>query len=333
MEEKKQGQKKKRTTLFELLYRTRRDGKEVKKEPIGPPTLANFFKFYGRHFYDAVKVNLLLVFGNFPVFFGLFALTGYLNHNASAASSYLFSPLYGAMTADPEHVSPLTMLLYGIHGVQTEGSTMSVATYIFFGLSALVIFTFGIVNTGVSYILRNMVRGEPIFFWQDFTYAVKRNFRQGMILGILDCAVIGVLFYNITFTYFNLGRISFNVSFFGNTLLAVVYFVMRYYLYIMLVTFDLSIFKLFKNAFIFVILGFRRNFMAVLGTVCAVAVTYSLLIVFQPVGMLLPFTILFGTGAVMGAYAAYPKIKQIMIDPYYKSDKPGSEPITDAPSE
>jgi hypothetical protein len=32
---------------------------------------------------------------------------------------------------------------------------------------------------------------------------------------------------------------------------------------------------------------------------------------------MVPFIILFSTGALMGAYAAYPKIKEIMIDPYY----------------
>ena len=319
--------KKKRKSLFELIYRTRRDGKGVEKEPLGPPNVVNFFKLYKRQFGNVVKINLLMLFGNFPLFFGFFALTGYLNHTSPAPASYLFGPLYGAMTASPDAVSPSTMMLFGIHGVQAEASVMSTATYVFFALTALVLFTFGFVNVGTSYLLRNIVRGEPIFFWQDFWYAIKRNRRQALIYGILDCVIMLLLGYNITLSYFNLGNMMVNIVFFGNLLLIFVYFMMRFYVYIMMVTFELSIFKLFKNAFIFALLGIKRNALAVTGIGLSLAVTYSLLIVFQPIGILIPFTLLFGTGALMGAYAAYPKIKELMIDPYYKSDRPGSEPI------
>ena len=39
--------------------------------------------------------------------------------------------------------------------------------------------------------------------------------------------------------------------------------------------------------------------------------------VFAPLGVILPLILLFSVGAFGCAFAAYPKIKEIMIDPYY----------------
>lgn len=323
--------KQKKRSLFNLLYRTNRDGKGVEKETVGPPTLNNFFKLLGRNIGNIAKINLLMVFGNFPLFFGLYALTGYLNHTSPAQASQLFSPLFGALTASPEKIDPVTTILFGVHGVQAEASVMSIATYVFFGLTALVLFTFGFVNVGTSYLLRNIVRGEPIFFWQDFFYAIRRNLRQSFVYGIIDCLIMLLFFYNITLAYFNLGNMVSSLVFFGNLLLIFLYFMMRFYIYILMLTFDLSLFKLFKNSFIFALLGFKRNALAVTGIALAMAINFIVLVYFQPLGVLIPLTFLFGLCAFMGAYAAYPKIKQLMIDPYYKSDRPDAERIEPEP--
>ena len=40
--------------------------------------------------------------------------------------------------------------------------------------------------------------------------------------------------------------------------------------------------------------------------------------IFLPLGLILPFVILLGMAGFMCNYASFPKIKQIMIDPYYK---------------
>jgi len=92
-----------------------------------------------------------------------------------------------------------------------------------------------------------------------------------------------------------------------------------------MITFDLSIFKLLKNALFFTILGIKRNIMALLGLVLLLALEYVFLIVFFPVAVILPFIFLFSVSGLMGAYAAYPKIKEIMIDPYYKESAAQSE--------
>ena len=96
----------------------------------------------------------------------------------------------------------------------------------------------------------------------------------------------------------------------------------------MMITFDLSLPKLLKNAVFFAALGIKRNLLAVLGIVIMIALVYTLASFYLPFAMIIIATLFFSSSALMGAYAAYPKIKEVMIDPYYDSDgnpKPSSE--------
>ena len=113
-----------------------------------------------------------------------------------------------------------------------------------------------------------------------------------------------------------------NFCFWLSIACAVIYFFMRMYIYILTVTFDLKIFKVIKNAFIFSFLGFKRNIVAAIGIALAVFINYLLMLLPQTfgLGLILPFVITIGVVMFMMAYAAWPKIKEIMIDPYYNPD-------------
>ncbi|MFA6948404.1 MAG: YesL family protein [Eubacteriales bacterium] len=323
---KKNGNKKSRFNLYNLFAGDGSGRGVAKTDDNGKRDAITFFKFYGRNFYRLLIVNLLMVFGNFPLIFGLFAMSGYLNGTNSTPASQLFAPLHGVMLHTGSN--PINLALYGVHGTQSEISVNTPATLILFALTALVIFTWGYVNVGTTYILRNMVKGEPIFLWQDFWYAIKRNLKGGMLMGIIDAVCIGLLAYDVVFFYFNIGSFMNNVLFYLSLLLALIYIIMRFYIYNLLITFDLSFFKIFKNALIFTVLGIGRNLGALVAIVIAGFVNYSLLLMFIPLGLLLPFVITFSTGAFAASWAAFPKIKEIMIDPYAEEEiKPAEEPI------
>ena len=201
------------------------DGKGVKKEPEGPKNLKNFFVSYARRFGQIVSVNLYYVFGNFPIFFAMLALSGNLNTKYPAPTSRVFTALYGAMTASD---TPITSALFGVFGTKGELSMPTLATNVFWWLSLLVFLTFGLVNIGASYILRNMVKGEPIFMWSDFWYAIKKNLRQGIILGALDLLFMLLIAYDIVFFYSNLGNFMLGVFFWFSLFAAILYCFMRY---------------------------------------------------------------------------------------------------------
>lgn len=318
------GEAPKKKKGFFRFYDSQKVGKGVPKAPPMQLNFVNFFKLYGRNLTLLLKINLLMVFGNFPFLFALYALTGNLNVNSFGAASPIFPQLWGAMEFS-QSVTPASMALFGVHGVQSTVSLMTPATIVFFCLSLLVALTSGPVNVGVARLLRSILRGEPIFFFQDFFDTIKKSLRQSIIVGVLDCAIFALLGYNIILSYFNIGTFAVGVVFYANLMILFVYIIMRFYIFLMLATFNLSIWKLYKNAFIFSILGGKRNLLAVSGMAIALILNYSVIIIILPLGVILPFFITVSTCAFMGAYAAYPKIKEIMIDPYYKDEKPYSD--------
>lgn len=301
---------------FENVFR--RDGKGVDKEELkvlDKPGIVNYFKLMVRRFNHIFSVNLLTVFGNFPVFFILIALA-YTTKEAIGPDSQLYAALQGSAYFDH---SPLITALMGVFGRQDSVSVMTGATYVFLGLSLLIFVTFGPVNTGVAYVLRNIIRGEGVFVWSDFWYAIKKNLRQAIIFGIIDLLMIAMLVFDVLSYRVNAGLSSINMILYVISYgMSILYFFIRMYPYLMIVTFDMGIFKIIKNSVFFSILGIKRNICALIVTVVLVVLDVMLINVFMPLGLLLPFIILFGIGQYTSVYCAFPKIKQIMIDPYYK---------------
>ena len=74
---------------------------------------------------------------------------------------------------------------------------------------------------------------------------------------------------------------------------------------------------MFKNALIFTFIGLKRNVVGLIGMALAVALNALLFWAFMPLGIILPFVLTVAVCGYIGIYAAYPKIKEVMIDPYY----------------
>ena len=92
----------------------------------------------------------------------------------------------------------------------------------------------------------------------------------------------------------------------------------------MVVTFNINLNKVFKNALIFTALGIKRNIMALLGLLVASAIAIVPIIIFLPMGLgvaiVLPLIYYLGVCAFIYTYAAYPIIKKYMIDPVDKTE-------------
>lgn len=314
-----------------------RDGKGVSKSAADQkPGLKKFFITFGNHFNKLVSVNIFFILGNFPFIFLIANLSGYLKAEYSAPFSDLFQNIGGIFAADGG-ITPYKLTLYSLDGIQQQAFAYTTANYIFLGIGALGLLTFGLVNVGTAYIVRNMVKGEPIFVWTDFWYSFKRNYRQAMIFGAIDFLITALLVWNLASLITSPSQFFLSMLFWSNVALFIVYFFMRYYMYVQMVTFKLSIYKMIKNSLIFAILGFKRNIMAFLGIIALLILEF--LLIFSFGGILLPFAvaaplaILPAAMSYMKVYAAYPKIKQYMIDPYYEEhpeelpQMPDDEPI------
>ena len=311
---------------FNLFNFMNRDGKGVEKgselKVLEKPNIANFFKLFWRRLSQLNTINLFYVFGNFPLFFGLLALTGYTSLDVASPGVGVYSALKGSLYfaggGSAALNSPVIASLNGIFGKQAITSVPTTLTYVLYGLTLLFLFTSGIVNVGCTYLLRNMIRGEHLFIWKDFWYAVKKNIKQALIFGVIDIVISVLLVYDMIWFNVNMRTTSsMTVLYFMSFGLILIYFFMRMYIYPMLITFDLSIFKMFKNALLFTVLGIKRNLMCLLGTVLVIALNLLIYFTFIPIGIILPFIITIALCNYLSVYCAYPVIKKYMIDPYY----------------
>ena len=296
-----------------------RDGRGLSKAPENRSGLKRFFRTLFDNFGKIVSVNIFMVLGNFPVIFLIAVLSGYTKLDSLLPMSDLFQNVDGIIAADG--ITPFKMTLYAVEGLQNTILVSTPLTYVFYALGSLTLFTFGLVNVGSAYILRNIAMGEPVFVWSDFWYAVKRNWRQALPFGVIDTILNILLLYNV---YILMGSTDFfgTMLFWCNIVIFLLYFCMRFYIYIQMLTFKLSIYKILKNSLIFSLLGFKRNILAIIGI--GTAILIELIFLISAGGLLMPFAVaaplamLFSTLAYMKVYAAYFKIEEIMITPYKK---------------
>ena len=312
--------KKPRFRLFDFT----KDGKGVSKNtPELEPGLKKFFILLKNNFGRLVSVNIFMVLGNFPLFFLIFALAGYTKAGVTLPVSDLFQNLFPIFSPAAEP-TPFSMTLFALEGMQNEVLVNTATTYVFYGIAALTALTFGLVNVGTAYILRNIVKGEPIFMWADFWYAISRNWKQALPFGIIDSLIIALLCYDIYSTVVSTFDFFVSFMFWSIIAISIIYFFMRYYIYIQMVTFDLSIRKILKNAFILALVGIKRNLVALLGIILVLILELTFLFgtggILLPIAVAAPLTIILSLCAFMKVYAGYHKMKEIMIDPYYPSD-------------
>jgi uncharacterized membrane protein YesL len=276
----------------------------------------------------------MMVLALFPVIFLILGLSNVMTIDFLTPTSDVYSAVR-AILLTKDSLTPSELVSLGIDGLQIAESARTVWNYVFFGLSLLTFFTFGFVNVGAAYVTRNVCKGDPVFVYSDFIYAIRRNWKQALPFGMLDLFLCILICYNVWTLLGSEGGIWNGILFWANLIFGLIYFFMRNYFYLQMVTFDLKAFKIIKNALIFALVGWKRNFLALFGVLLLILFNFIFVFgfggVLLPVGIAFPLIALLSHSVFMGSYAAYYKIKEFMIDPYYDED--GNELVEDNDSE
>lgn len=310
--------------IFPIFKYRDRDGKGVDKNEDTRPTFKNFFKFFARKFSHLLSLNLLMLLQVLPI---IAAVLAYLFiEKTPSQSSALFAPLYGASLIEQGSTSTLIMVLDAIpFGIPVYNPA---SYWIIAGCALFLLLFNGWLSVGSFYVLRGLVRGEAVFVFSDFFYGIKRNLKQGFIFGLIDSLFIIVLFFDIVYYWGTVGAFWMDVLFWILAAIAILYVIMRPYIYLMMITFDMKLRKMFKNALIFSALGIKRNLMAALGILFLIALHVLLMILLLPeviITVILPIVYIFAAIGYITAYAVYPVIDRYMIAPYRKSKADGDD--------
>lgn len=209
-----------------------------------------------------------------------------------------------------------------------------VAAAMFFGLNLLVpylivdlipiILLFPFIG-GLTYVTRNYAREEHAFIYSDFKDAVKNNWVPLLLDGVL-CYVFGALMSIALPFYWNASK--------SNVLMAIalgvcivvtlLFLFSQYYVPLMIVTFDLKLRQILKNAFIFVFLGFGRNFLITFLLAIIAFFVWVAFMEFSIVSIVMFFFMLFlmfSYCSYLVNFAAYPLVDKFMVQPYLKEQK------------
>ena len=250
-------------------------------DPNAPPSpgIVVFFQVFFRKFWKLIQVNLLFVLFNIP------ALAAML-----AAVMFLFP----AQVSDDIVLDLFFRLSVG------------------FVLVAIPIITVGPAQAGFTYVLRNFAREEHAFIWYDFKDNAKKNLKQSLIICFIDFVLVIVFGFVINFYIKFPDGGSLTAFAAGIAIIAFIFFLMMHiYIYPMLVTFKLTVKQIYKNAFIFSIVGLIPNLMIIILCIALVLLTFF----FNTyIGILLYIFITSSfIGLILNSYA-WPKLKKYMVD-------------------
>ena len=305
-----------------LFNRYIRPGKGIRKEDVTENFgFRRFFATFGDKFWRLVTLNFLFFVTNAPVFGILAYLAGVGGTPYQAPVNVLHQPLYGVMLHGE---NPVLSALHGVVGIQVEQSYPSHWTYLCLAVGFLTLFTFGLSTVGLTYIQRNFIRREPVSTAEDYFGSMKRNFKQGLVLGIFDLAVVFIIAFDLVSYFYSSQSFLLLVFMYLTVILSAIYLLMRPYMYLICITFDLKLGKIIKNAWILAISGWKRNIFCGFFSVLVLLLNYITFVMIPSLGVGMVFIFTVSIAWFFQIYGAWPVIKKYMIDPFYEEKPVGA---------
>ena len=214
--------------FFNRMYYGNPNRPDLKKEDIQGGRFKQFFVVLQVRFWKLIQLNLLYSISWIPAFFVV-----YMN--------------LMAMVQSPE-------------AVETAGNIQSfIFTMLLLLIPCMVIA--GPATAGTTYIIRNWARDEHAWVWSDFKDAWKQNWKESLLIMLINGIALLVFYVNINF-YATQGRqnLMFAVLHYLIIMMGILYAMMNMFIFPMLVTYKLKLRQVFKNALIFTMAELPRAF-------------------------------------------------------------------------
>jgi len=195
-------------------------------------------------------------------------------------------------------------------------------------LSILLVFPLLLISpftAGLTLVTRNYAREEHAFIFSDFIGAVKGNWVAFLINGIV-CYAVYVIF-SVSITYYASQTKSnglFLIPMVVCIAISVLFIFSQYYVPVMIITFDLKLRQIYKNAIIFSIIGLWRNLLLTV-ILAFLLLCLTIMVQLMPLtfllAILLVILILFSFCMFLINFIVYPLVDKTMIEPYREKDE------------
>lgn len=263
------------------------------------PEKRSFFKFFElffRKFSGNIKVNLLYSLTMIPTFLPVFVIIFALGPGffVDAISS------------------------------KADAAMLIVA---FFAANLFVsVFGMGPVTAGITYVMRNFAAEEHAWIWSDFKDNVKSNFKQSLVVYIINIVMLTVFVVAILFYMHMDGPVGYLRYFVY--IMVVIFAMMNLYIYPLMVTFKLSIKELYRNSLLFAIGKLPSNLLLLAGVAFVhiglpmLSVMYGgrCFMIFLMILIILEVLMLQSFTAFMVNFGVYSKIKEYIPEAVKESE-------------
>ena len=310
-------------------------GRGVEKDEPQGSAFVRYFKLYFRNFSKMLGYGVIYAIVLLP----LACVAAYVvfSVNPEGVTKYIQTILDGmnSLVAETDKFFIPGSWLYVLLSIVSV-----VPTWVLLPLAAISAICIGPLNCGIVYCMRNHAREEHAWFSDLFTRA-WRNKWQRLAFGILDQAIcLSLIIYLVSPGTLGMPDWAFTYCRILCVAAFVIYMIMRWYIYQMIVTFNLGFRGLMKNAWMFVILGFGRNVAVAFGSLALMALVlvlpmydmrvmaFSMLFVLLFFWSMLMFMAVFGTYPVMHRYLVAPALEE-QRKAEIKRRKAAGEPLDD----
>lgn len=182
-----------------------------------------------------------------------------------------------------------------------------------FYLSLLPIILTGPFTAGFTLVLRNFARERPTFLWGDFKDAAKQNRKQALAASAIAVCGFVLLFFLFFFYWQNMAKHpAFFIPLSLVCMCGLLFLFMHYYVFAIMVTFNLPLKDIYRNAFLFAFLGIGQNLLV---TVCGIVILFLTCYTVPILALLLP-VITISSIAFLINFTVWKLIKKYMIDPH-----------------
>ncbi len=266
--------------LFTTNYS--RPGPGVKKDGPEKRRIWQFFEIFWGQISKLCLMNIIYFIAMLPLVFGLF------------------------LCFDIDFSAPSLIVLRNPGSIDLIGLILLVAS-LFVSFPATVGFTF---------VLRNIQRREHAWIWHDFIKHTKANYFKGVINGIVTLALYYLLLNAHNLYY------SQQLAFLGIAnhilstvvvILAIVFTWAQFYVNTMIVTFDLKLKDIYKNALLFAISRIPLNIFVSIVNIALAFGIYVLSLIIPVLGAFASIFILYSLFGYIVVFSVYPTIDKYMI--------------------
>lgn len=222
-----------------------------------------FYDILFRKIWELIRLNVLYILTLIPTFAVVFLLAGMISNQTGMTSDalMLLSERLGAgfSEVDAARISITTDLL----------------TRLYISLFFTIFWGGGPATAGFVYILRSYIWEDPVFPVSDFFEHIKSNFRQSITVWIIDIAAFTVMCY----AYFFYGSLAGVLYYLKYVILVLAFFytLLHLFIYHLLITYKLTIGKLYKNAALFALSSLPW-------CVLTIAATAFIILIFPAIG-------------------------------------------------